>query len=253
MKKSVVAFGVIVLLAGFMLMSLSNTATDVTNYNMKEQGPEYSSWSISQNFNQSEILGFDFRPHSDWSDDTYEFYYTNVSGELQPARYLEIKVTNPQSNYTTFRILLIITPNVGAQGVQIFPDYYEVYNSTLADWVRLYPAKGFTDQTGGILIEKGYPSIFDTKEGHHVFQLGKTSIQGVYDVSLTLDPETVHEPDSNKSRASPPVYLDIFETKIETHYPYSWLLPVGIPTSIVGVAITILGVKIKKDKPFQRA
>lgn len=247
-----------------MLVPFSNTSTVFNNYiSVKDQSwPEYSSWSISQSFDQNETLGFDFRPHSDWSDDSYEFHFVNVSGEWQPARYLEIKVTNPQSSYTTFRMILIIASNVGAQGVQVFPDYYEVYNSTLSNWVRINPAKGFNDQTGGILVEKGYPSIVqlpvnDTHVsvwgGGSIYQLGKTSIPGVYNVSLTLDPETVNEKGTDKTRASPPVDLVICETRIETHHPYAWLLPAGIPTSIVGVAITSLGVKSKERRSLKRA
>jgi hypothetical protein len=259
LRKSVVAVGVIVLLAGLMLVLFSNAATAVNNYNPKVQSYPESSWSISQSFNQDEALGFDFRPHSDWSDNTYDFYYVNLTGSYQAARYLEIAVTNPQSNLTTIRMVLIIDIYAGAGGVTVVPNYFEVYNDTLSDWVRLNSTRGFNDPSGAIVIEKGYPNIIKlptdvgTWGGGNIFQLGKIATPGSYNLSLKLDPEGAIEPGTNKNRASPPVDLVICETRVNTHHPYGWLLLLGMPTSIVGLAVMVFGARSRKHEPLKRA
>jgi hypothetical protein len=257
LRKFVVVLGVIVLLAGLTLVPLSATAAAIPNYNVKVQGTDQASWTISQSFNSDEILGVDFRPFRDWSENAPDFYWVNVTGTKQPARYLKFDITNPQSACTTIRLLLVVTSvGGGASGISVVPDYYEVWNSTSSDWDRLDPAKGYSDGSGGIVIEKGYPNTTQLPldvgawGGGTIYQLGKASTPGVYNVSVSLDPDGA--PSTPNHRVSPPANLVIVGTNIETSYPYSWVLPGGIMTCVVGAVVTTLGAASKKDKYLKR-
>lgn len=247
-----------------MLTPFSSTPKKVNSYvSITDNSyPQYTSWSISQNFSENEIVGFDFRPHSDWSDGSPDLIYSNVSGTMAPVRYLHITVTNPQGNFTTIRIMLIIDSiGGGASAVSIFPDFYEVYNSTLSDYTLLIPARGYDDPVGGIVMDKGYPNTVQLPTnvsawgGGTIYQLGRTTMEGTYNVTLLLDPETAYEPGEVPplKKVSPPVDLVICEIRVETNYPYSWLLPAGISVGIIGVAVTVPGVISKKQKPVHRA
>lgn len=264
MRKSIAVSGVIILAAGLLLMPVSSTPKTVSDYiNIKHQSwPEYASWSISQTSGQNEILGFDFRPHSDWSDYSPDLYTTNanLTGQQYPARYLNIEVTDPQSESTTFQMILCITSMAGGAGaVNVLADYYKVYNSTSSRFNLIDPAQGYNGSALGLAIEKGYPCTVQLPTtvgvwgGGTIYQLGKTTMQGVYTITLSLDPDTIMEPGSNQTRASPPVDLVVVETRIETQYPYSWLLPAGASIGIIGVAIIVPGVISKKRKPLHKA
>jgi hypothetical protein len=262
LNKFVLIVGVIVLIAGLALIPLSSATAVSTNYSVKVQGyigQPGTSWTISKDFNADDILGFDFRPSADWSDNSPELYQVNFSGTEQPARCLDINITNPQSEYTYVKLWLVISELYGgAQYVNIFPDYYEIYNKTLSDWVDLWPGQGFNDSSGAIMMESGYPQYITLPNttygwgGGTIFQLGKTIIPGVYTASFDLDPETILEPPYNNSIVDPPYSLVLCETNMETSHPYSWLLPVGIPASVLGVAATGVGAKSKKFKPATR-
>jgi hypothetical protein len=250
-----------------MLMPLSSAPNTVNDYvNIKDQSwPEYTSWNISQTFSQNEILGFDFRPHADWSDYAYDLYTTNanLTGQQYPARWLNIEVTDPQSENTTFEMILCITSMAGgASAVSVFGDYYKVYNGTSSKFDLIDPSQGYNGSTEGLAIEKGYPftvqlpTTVNVWGGGTIWQLGKTTMQGVYTITLSLDPSDIVEPGSLPGKASqalPPVDLVIVETRIGTQYPYSWLLPAGASIGIIGVAIMVPGVISKKRKPLHKA
>jgi hypothetical protein len=266
--KSIAVTGVIILLAGLMLMPVSSTPKTVNDYiNIRVVGQAASpqslpSWNISQTFGQNEIVGFDFRVDADWSDNAYDLYTTNanLTGQQYPARYLNIEVTDPQSESTTFEIILCITSMAGGAGaVSVLADYYKVYNSTSSTFNLIDPAQGYNGSTGGLAIEKGYPctvqlpTTVNAWGGGTIYQLGKTTMQGLYTITLSLDPSDIVEPGSLPTQASPPADLVMVETRIGTQYPYSWLLPAGASIGIIGVAIMIPGVISKKRKPLHKA
>jgi hypothetical protein len=262
LNKLVLIVGVIVLIGGLALLPLSSATAVTNNYDVKVQGnygQPGTSWTISKSYSANDIFGFDFRPSADWSDNSPELYWVNFTGSDMPARCLDITVTNPQSDYTEVKLWLVITSLYGGAGdIGIYPNYYEIYNKTSSNWVDLWPGQGFSDSSGAIMMESGYPNVITLPNttygwgGGSILQLGKTIIPGVYNASFMLDPETILEPPYNNTRADPPFSLVLCETNVETSYPYSQLLPVGITASVLGVATTGVGAKSKKSKPPQR-
>lgn len=260
MNKLVLIVGVIVLVAGLALLPFSGASSVSNKYDVKVQGnygQPGTSWTISKNFNADDILGFDFRPGVDWSANSPDLYYPNFTGTRQPARVLDVTVTNPQSQDTEIRIWLIISKLGEGGTINVFPDYYQIYNKSLSDYEDLWTGEGYNDSSGAITMETGYPNVITlpnttTWGGGSIYQLGKTTTHGVYSLSFYLDPDTKLQPGMNFSQESPTVFppysLVLSETSVETSYPYSWLLPVGIPASAVGVVTTGVGAKNKNKK-----
>lgn len=230
----------------------SNKITDSTFAQATKQ------WTESMIFNQNETVGFSFRPDNDWSIAIYGLDSANVSGTYIPVKYLQANITGPESNCTMVRIYVLISQlNGGVSYMSVYEDYFDVYNKTSAEpWVRANRTSGFQDPDGSLVIEKGYPKT-ENLDGENVFQLGKTSLQGNYTLTCSLDPEYVEDVFAeNNSRwfhpVSPPPILRLYKSTTRTEYPNFILLPIGAGTSVLGVIVVVWGIRSgKKMHPLR--
>lgn len=240
-KRIALTFGAVAILAGLVLASFSNAQIPVNESTYIQNTKQ---WSISDNFEENETLGFSFRPNYDWPIETPDMYYVNVTGTRQPVKYLEVNITNSNLNHTAIRIILVIDLQRGSANP--LPDYFEAFNKSLSDWQWVNRSRGFYDPEGAILISKGYPKV-DTIKGESVFQLGKATISGEYNLTCQLDPENVFDRYTNETiwphKAFPPYYLMLYKTKEGISQPYAPLLPAGLAATALGLTITVWSVK----------
>lgn len=240
-KRIALTFGAVAILAGLLLASFSNTQIQA---NESTYVQNTNQWSISNVFEENETIGFSFRPSYDWPIETPDMYYVNVTGTYAPVKYLEANITNPNLNHTAIRIILVIDLKRGT--ATPLPDYFEAFNNSLSDWQWVNSSRGFYDSEEAILISKGYPRI-DTIKGESVFQLGKTTVSGEYNLTCQLDPENVLDRYVNGTiwphRAFPPAYLMLYKTKENTIQPYASLLPVGLATATLGITVIVWSFK----------
>jgi len=221
MNKWILSIGTIILLAGLILVSCSNMQEQVINQQLEANVEKR--WNISGVFQQGENLTLDFRVHSDWSLPIYD----QDPEYSMSVKYFFVNITNTvASNYTLIQITLV--PPVVPQ-----PPYSFL----------LSPVEIRVIHHGGITIED-FPTSLPVS--------GIAKDDGLYLLNCSLFPPIVQDTDLSGNPwthdASPPPSLYLYKETQEIEYPYSFLLPLGIPISICGVGTSIWGARPQSKK-----
>jgi len=224
MKKWTVAIGLVILIVGLLLISSWNMSQEITeDQNVMVEGK----WDISSNFQKGETVTLGFSPTNDWSLLAYEYW----DEPPYSRKYLSLNVTNTVTNsYTLFEAIL--APPGG-----VIPEPPYMFLLTLYDVILV-------EDDGGIAVGDG--PDFDPTRG---ILLGTAKNDGVHVVHTSLFPPYVIDKHLNGSvwphPASPPSQLILYRVTTETIYPYTFLLPIGSSLGIIGIIMSIWGIKSK--------
>ena len=222
MNKWIVSIGIIILLAGLILVSCSNMQEQVINQHLEANAER--KWNISGVFQQGENLTLDFRVHSDWSLPFYELdpeYATSV-------KYFSVNITNTVANNYTLIQITLVPP--------VVPE--PPYNFLLSPSGEIR-----VTHHGGITVED-FPKSLPIS--------GIAKDDGLYLLTCSLFPPLVQDRDLSFNPwthdASPPPALYLYKKTRETEYPYSFLLPLGISISICGIGTSMWGTRPQSKK-----
>jgi len=219
MNKWIISIGIIILLAGLILVSSSNVQEQEINQQLEASAERQ--WNISGVFQQGENLTLDFRPHSDWSLPFYEPYPEYAMS----VKYFYANITNTvANNYTLIKVTLV--PPVVPE-----PPYSFL----------LYPESITVIHHGGITVEDCPEKIG-----------GIAKDNGLYLVNCSLFPPLVQDRDLQGNPwphdASPPPWFYLYKEKWETKYPYNFLFLLGISISICGIGASMWGARSQRKK-----
>lgn len=217
MKKWAVGFGVIVLLLGLAFISISNTSHTL---NIKELVASVENkWIVSGYFKQGENLTIWFTQPKDWAFGPYP-----EIGEPPYSKHFMVNITNTAANdYTLLKVILMVPQQFTPPG----PPYAFSLNLVEIE----------VEHHGGIIV------------GDSPLEIGGTiKNDGEYRIKSWLIPPTVIGEDYKPHPVSPPLELRLDMVTNETVYPYTFLLPLGSALSIVGVIISIWGIKSRRRK-----
>jgi len=216
--KKAIAAGLIILFAGLILTFSFGTIQQQRTLK-QEVAHVNDRWIISGTFKKGENLTLGFSIQPDWSMPTYYGF-----DEDPPVykKYFMVNVTDTNTgNFTLFNVILM--PPLG----ETPPSY--PYNFLLG--IALIKVDHH-----GALIADDFPRYRIE---------GIVNNAGEYVVKCWLDPEYVL---LTRAPASPPKDLYLYAVSVETTYPYSFLLPLGISTVAIGMVATVWGVKGQKRK-----
>jgi len=134
------------------------------------------------------------------------------STDYIPVNYkaLYIEITDPNGNITEFEVILVLP--------------YE--ESSLLTIFQI----NVTIDGGGLIFEENPKKIGGIVQYNGTYKIEIPSEWGIF------------------PSQSPPSYLLLFKYVLVTKYPYTYLLPVGVPFGIVGLTISIWGIKSSKRK-----
>jgi hypothetical protein len=214
-RKWSLALGIIAIFAGVTFTPSSTIQQRIEH--LRKINDITRAWNISGYFRQNENLTLDFSPHIDWS---LPKYYPDVQNPTY-VKYFMVNVTNTVSkNYTLFQVTLV-TPGDNP------PE--PPYGFTL----ELYDIK-VSHQ--GLLITGDSPTYLG----------GTVPEDGLYIVNCFLVPSTIIDKDPvtllpYPRKPSAPAELILYSVTEETTYPYYFLLPIGVPTLVIGVVLSVWG------------
>ena len=243
------ALGILLVLAGVMILPFS---FKIEKKAIADYQEVRDAWSVSKSFEEGSYLGISFRPHNDWSLPRVEIaieippesgnIYGGPGTGADGVKLFTVNVTNPDGNYSTFDIYLIITKlYAGASAVTVFPDYFP---PPLPD-------------KGGVIVDEGYPKI-EYVEGEYVIVLGRTPVQGEYHINCIVlggglvdlvEDRYITNGSVWYHPHSPPPILRLYEVKgYQTYFSSLNLLPVAGTVLSAGLIAIILSYRKEEEK-----
>lgn len=215
MRKDVLAIGILLILVGAVLTACHSASVKV-NVNKVVTGVE-KKLSVSGYFNSSQVLILGILPGKYWDKPIFEH-----SEEGIPAhKIVAVHVIDPHNDTGVFEVHFV------EQGF-----FYQ--------WSVVNQSSGFT------------PTINETSW----LLEGIAQLSGNYTVTIALvypslnkDPEYTQIP----LEEDPPAKMELITLKLETTYPYTWFLPVGIAVVIAGILASAWSIrKSKTSKKFRK-
>lgn len=216
MRKDVFAIGVLLILVGAVLTACHSASVKVI-VNEVVNGVE-KKLSVSGYFNSGQDLIVGILPGNYWGKPIFE-----PGEEGIPAhKIVEVHVIDPHNDTSVFEAYF------GEEGF-----FYH--------WTVVNQSSGFT------------PTIYFTSwilEGIAQLSGNYTATIAYVDPSLNKNnpeytPITLEE--------DPPAKLELLTLKVETTYPYTWFLPVGIAVVIAGILASAWSItKSKTSKKFRK-
>ncbi len=217
MKNATVTVGLAIIIAG-VAVTLSSFASQ-TSFRDDLVSEVENEWSISGHFPAGVNLTLYFVIQHDWSLP----YYPDL-GDPPYQKWLWVNITNKATgNFTTFKVVLLVPRDQIPPGAPygFLLGIYDIYCTH-----------------HGALIA-------DDKPRERI--QGITPNDGEYVVDCKLDPPIVEDLDLNLAKwihdASPPPQLQLREVGSLTTQPYSFLLPIGAATAVVGFVGSAWGLR----------
>jgi hypothetical protein len=216
-KKWALALGVIAIFTG--IIFIPSSIIQQQNQNVEKINDLTKTWAISGYFKQNENLTLDFSPHIDWSLPRY----VEDDPDLTPhdVKYFMVNVTsNVSQAYTLFKVRLVtpgLTPAAPPYGFTL-----ELYDIQMVHQ--------------GLLITGDSPQYLG----------GTVPEDGLYLVNCSLYPSMVIDMDpitmlQYTRKPSAPIELILYSVTEQTTYPYYFLLPIAVPTLVIGGTLSVWG------------
>lgn len=223
MLKWPLAFGIILLFAGVILVSSSRMPILRVTYNVVIKDNKV--WELSNTFNNSDIMVVDFSPGVDW----WRLFVKAPTMDYQ--EHVNFTIVGPSGYKTVFNVSIgTIPPRWGYT-----PESPEETPVIVRDIQLL-------SQDGDDLELREPPEI-----GGIVKQDGKYSVK--------LEPnvywDSTHTTNTTCPK-TPPEELRFNKEIRENIYPFTFLFPIGAPLSVFGVAMSIWGVKSEKHRKYRK-
>lgn len=216
MKKWALALGITIVFIGVVLTPSSGISEKV--YQSSEVSSKERSWNTQGYLEKDERLLVDFSPHADWSLGPWPM----IRDDPPYGKYLNVNVTDTVSkNYTLFAVYI-----VPASTVSLPPPEGGGFTLTIYDVTVIHD---------GALLRPSNPQ----------YPTGTVQEDGLFTVNCSLEPSTIIDRDLNGTsyhrNVSPPGEIRLLKQTVETSYPFFYLLPVGVPTIVVGVILSVWG------------
>ena len=216
MRKDVLAIGIILILVGAVLTACHSASVKV-DVNEEVNGVE-KKLSVSGYFSSGQTLILGILPGNYWGKPIFEPGWEGVPAHKDVV----VHIIDPHNNISVF-------------------DVYFVEQGFFYQWRVFNQSSGFT------------PTINETSwllEGIAQLSGNYTARIAFVGPSLNKDnpeytPVTLEE--------DPPAELKLITLKLETTYPYTWFLPVGIAVVIAGILASAWSItKSKTSKKFRK-
>jgi len=223
LRKPILAFGIILLLVGIIIASSSNLPSERIVYD--EVASADKVWGISGSFVEGDIVIVDFSAGEDW---WLKFVRAPTSDYQVP---LNFTINGPSEGETIFQVY------IGAP-----PGYTESQPS---------PGEGIEIPVGPRNIELVSQSSDLEVRAPKIIEIGgiiKTTGQYLVQVKKNVKNETVvtngvPEPYTVIWPKTPPEKLRLLKEVYLKEYPHLFLLPIGAPLIVCGVAVSTWGAK----------
>lgn len=227
MKKVVVGIGVFLILIGVILAANFNVQRKIDL--SEEADRQTNKWTVSGFFNESEKMGLYFVQPKDWSFEPYP----DLGGPPY-SKNLMINVTNEDTEqFTLFKVILVVPQRETPPA----PPYAFI--------LTIYRVE--VEQQKGAIITVAYP--------HHTGQLialGMTNSSGQYRIEAKLVPDIVIDENKKPKMVSPPLQLILYKVSTKYEAPYTFLLPIGLVITSIGVSIFVFGLRKKPRRNKRR-
>jgi len=216
LRKDVFAIGVLLILVGAVLTACHSASVKV-NVNEVVNGVE-KKLSVSGYFNSGQVLILGILPGNYWGKPIFE-----PGEEGVPAhKVVGVQVIDPHNDTGVFEVYF------GEEG---FFYHWTVYNQS----------SGFT------------PTINETSW----LLEGIAQLSGNYTVKIALVGPSLNRNNPEYTpillQEDPPAKMELITLKLETTYPYTWFLPVGIAVVIAGILASAWSItKSKTSKKFRK-
>jgi hypothetical protein len=220
MGKQVLAVGIILILAGLVMVSYSNKGEkDVQS---KAVNYALNAWNVTADLEKDDKILVEIRTSTTWWADEnlqWEPWSPTEGGPPSGAvLYGTLDIFDPDGNLTRF--IITWTPMISA--TTQLPYGLAFFNITVLqqdglDPTILYrPADNAYDSIGGVVKKSGTYNV---------------TLWGIF-----------------PSRTDPPSYLGVFKGIATMKHPYVALLPGGSVVGVAGAAISIFGLRSEKRK-----
>lgn len=233
MKKLIVAFGLILICIGIILISRSNDEEPKMGYESVTRGENV--WSVLGELKKDDKITIEITPPTEWSEGAFDEVYAGE--EQRGVLHVLVNISSPQANPTLFIVDYTPVEWKGAYIATIW-NISLVQGSVDSGWDITYVPDLENDSLDTW-------SVYDDKaDPPHFFGVGGTV---EYNGSFNVTVGHIYP-----SRTTAPTVLEIFRGKPETIYPYSSFLPIGAATVVAGASITFFGLRTKQKKFFSK-
>ncbi|MEM2143969.1 MAG: hypothetical protein QW279_01290 [Candidatus Jordarchaeaceae archaeon] len=202
-----IALGTLLLLCGLVILFSYNAY--VENYLLKQTYVETSSFYVSGDFIEGDLLVFDITPNEDWSNLYFDFIRTDYVPDYEDAR-IQIIIENTYGEKTVMDIIYVSFATIG--GEYAFFPYAVTINSS----------------SGGL-------NEIKKTERAGIFE-GVVTTTANYSATL-LTPELLY------TLNSPPQALRLLRYVKQKDYPYREIAPVGFASISISVFALLFSIK----------
>jgi len=220
LRKPILAFGITLLFVGIIIASSSNLPSDKTVYDEVANADKV--WEISGSFVERDIVIVDFSAGKDW----WQKFVRAPTPDYQVP--LNFTINGPSEGETIFEVFIgapdEYTPEEGIE-IPVGPRNIELISQSSDLEVRA-------------------PQIIEI--GGTIKRTGEYLIQVKQNVkNETVVTDGVPEPYTVKWPKTPPEKLRLLNEIHQKEYPNVFLLPIGAPLIVCGVAVSTWGAKWK--------